>query len=131
MEYQFQTGTLLLLIAAVVAMLTRRLKLPYSVGLVVAGILHAVLPFAPNIELTKRPHFYCIASPASLRRSVLHRLESIAPGLFCGCCTGDTWSHYRIAGTARALWVFAKISSMPVRSALASSWRVPSANELQ
>ena len=34
-EYQFQTGTLLLLIAAVVAMLTRRLKPPYSVGLVV------------------------------------------------------------------------------------------------
>lgn len=33
-----QTGALLLLIAAVVAMLTRRLRLPYSVGLVAAGI---------------------------------------------------------------------------------------------
>src|ERR1019366_4982486 len=38
MELSFQTGTLLLLIAAVVAMLTRRLRLPYSVGLVTAGI---------------------------------------------------------------------------------------------
>jgi len=53
MEYQFQTGTLLLLIAAVVAMLTRRLRLSYSVGLVVAGIILAVLPFAPKIILTK------------------------------------------------------------------------------
>ncbi len=53
MEYQFQTGTLLLLIAAVVAMLTRRLRLPYSVGLVAAGIILAVLPFAPKIVLTK------------------------------------------------------------------------------
>jgi CPA1 family monovalent cation:H+ antiporter len=53
MEYQFQTGTLLLLIAAVVAMLTRRLRLPYSVGLVVAGIILAILPFAPKIILTK------------------------------------------------------------------------------
>ena len=53
MEYQFQTGTLLLLIAAVVAMLTRRLRLPYSVGLVVAGIILAILPFAPKIVLTK------------------------------------------------------------------------------
>jgi CPA1 family monovalent cation:H+ antiporter len=53
MEHQFQTGTLLLLIAAVVAMLTRRLRLPYSVSLVVAGIILAILPFAPKIILTK------------------------------------------------------------------------------
>jgi hypothetical protein len=38
MEFNFETGSLLLLIAAVVAMLTRRLGFPYSVGLVVAGI---------------------------------------------------------------------------------------------
>ena len=63
MEYQFQTGTLLLLIAAVVAMLTRRLKLPYSVGLVVAGILLAVLPFAPNIQLTKDLIFTALLPP--------------------------------------------------------------------
>ena len=49
MESHIQTGTLLLLIAAVVAMLTRRLRLPYSVGLVAAGILLAMLPFAPKL----------------------------------------------------------------------------------
>jgi CPA1 family monovalent cation:H+ antiporter len=53
MDLDFQTGALLLLIAAVVAMLTRRLRLPYSVGLVAAGIVLAVLPFAPKINLTK------------------------------------------------------------------------------
>jgi CPA1 family monovalent cation:H+ antiporter len=63
MEYQFQTGTLLLLIAAVVAMLTRRLKLPYSVGLVVAGILLAVLPFAPKLQLTKDLIFTALLPP--------------------------------------------------------------------
>ncbi len=63
MEHQFQTGTLLLLIAAVVAMLTRRLKLPYSVGLVLAGILLAVLPFAPDIQLTKGLIFTALLPP--------------------------------------------------------------------
>lgn len=43
----------MLLIAAVVAMLSRRLRLPYSVGLVAAGICLAVLPFAPKVNLTK------------------------------------------------------------------------------
>ena len=53
MEISFQTGTLLLLIAAVVAMLTQRLRLPYSVGLVSAGIALAAVPFAPYITLTR------------------------------------------------------------------------------
>jgi len=38
MELDFQTGVLLLMISAAVAMITRRLHLPYSVGLVGAGI---------------------------------------------------------------------------------------------
>jgi len=46
------------------------------------------------------------------------------------CAATSAISPYRISRTARAPGVFAKISSMPVRSALASSWRVPSPNEL-
>ncbi len=34
-------------------MLTRRIRIPYSVGLVTAGIVLATLPFAPRIELTR------------------------------------------------------------------------------
>lgn len=63
MELTFQAGTLLLLIAAVVAMLTRRLRLPYSVGLVVAGIILAFLPYAPRIALTKDLVFTALLPP--------------------------------------------------------------------
>ncbi len=54
---------MLLLIAAVVAMLTRRLHLPYSVGLVVAGIILAVSPFAPKVLLTKDLIFTALLPP--------------------------------------------------------------------
>jgi monovalent cation:H+ antiporter, CPA1 family len=43
----------LLLIAAVVAIVSRRLRLPYSVGLVAAGMTIALLPFAPQVRLTR------------------------------------------------------------------------------
>jgi CPA1 family monovalent cation:H+ antiporter len=54
---------LLLLVAAVVAMLARRLRVPYSVGLVLAGISLALLPFAPKIELTKDLVFTILLPP--------------------------------------------------------------------
>lgn len=63
MESQVQSATLLLLIAAVVAMLTRRLRLPYSVGLVTAGIVLALLPFAPQVNLTKDLIFTALLPP--------------------------------------------------------------------
>jgi monovalent cation:H+ antiporter, CPA1 family len=54
---------ILLLIAAVVAMLARRLHVPYSVGLVLAGIALALLPFSPNIALTKQLVFTAFLPP--------------------------------------------------------------------
>ena len=62
MLVDFQIGGLLL-IAAIVAMLTRRLHLPYSVGLVGAGIALAVLKIAPNISLTKDLIFTALLPP--------------------------------------------------------------------
>jgi len=53
MELTFQSGAFLLSIAAVVAMLTRRLRLPYSVGLVAAGIALTLLRLSPKVQLTK------------------------------------------------------------------------------
>jgi CPA1 family monovalent cation:H+ antiporter len=53
MQLGFQSGTLLLLIAAVVAILTKRLRLPYSAGLVAAGIGLAAIPYVPRILVTK------------------------------------------------------------------------------
>src|SRR6185369_9125985 len=42
----------LLLVACLIAMLSRRLGLPYIVGLVVAGFLIALLPSAPEVPLS-------------------------------------------------------------------------------
>jgi CPA1 family monovalent cation:H+ antiporter len=63
MELHFETGALLLLIAAIVAMLTRRFRLPYSVGLVAAGIILAALPLAPKVTLTKDFIFMALLPP--------------------------------------------------------------------
>jgi CPA1 family monovalent cation:H+ antiporter len=63
MDLSIESGIPLLLIAAVVAMLTRRLRLPYSVGLVAAGIALAVLPYAPRIALTKDLIFTALLPP--------------------------------------------------------------------
>jgi CPA1 family monovalent cation:H+ antiporter len=63
MDLSIEKGALLLLISAVVAMLTRRLRLPYSVGLVAAGIVLALLPFSPRIALTKDLLFTVLLPP--------------------------------------------------------------------
>jgi CPA1 family monovalent cation:H+ antiporter len=105
MEYQFQTGTLLLLIAAVVAMLTRRLRLPYSVGLVTAGIILAVLPFAPKIFLTKDLIFTALLPPLLFQAafyipwSQLRRDFSVIPvlatlGVFLSACVTAVGMHF-------------------------------------
>src|SRR5690242_20239493 len=64
MELNFgKEALLLLLVAAVVAMLTRRLRLPYSVGLVAAGMGLALLPLAPKISFTKDLIFDALLPP--------------------------------------------------------------------
>ena len=63
MELKIETIEMLLLIAAVVAMLARRLRIPYSIGLVVAGVVLALLPFSPAIQLTKQLLFTTLLPP--------------------------------------------------------------------
>jgi monovalent cation:H+ antiporter, CPA1 family len=62
-ELNLPSAGLLLLVASVVAMLTRRLRLPYSVGLVLAGMGLALLPFTPNIRLTQEFLFTALLPP--------------------------------------------------------------------
>lgn len=57
------SAVLLLLVASVVAITTRRLQLPYSVGLVVAGMALALLPFVPKISLTRELIFTGLLPP--------------------------------------------------------------------
>lgn len=63
MELGVEKAALLLLVAAAVAMVTRRLHLPYSVGLVAAGIALAFLPFSPQINLTRDLLFTVLLPP--------------------------------------------------------------------
>src|SRR5437868_70319 len=56
------TGVLLL-VACLIAMLTRRLGLPYIVGLVIAGFLIALLPNAPQVPLSRDLIFNVLLPP--------------------------------------------------------------------
>ena len=49
----FGSVGVLLIVACLIAMLTRRLGLPYSVGLVAAGLLIAFVPDAPQLPLSR------------------------------------------------------------------------------
>ena len=53
----------LLAVAAVVAIVARRLHLPYTIGLVIAGIGLALLPFVPTIPLTQELLFTAFLPP--------------------------------------------------------------------
>ena len=53
----------LLLVACLIAMLTRRLGLPYIVGLVVAGFLIALLPSSPELPLSRELIFNILLPP--------------------------------------------------------------------
>ncbi len=112
MELTVQVGVLLLLIGAVVAMLTRRLRLPYSVGLVAAGMILAILPFAPKVSLTKELIFTALLPPLlfeaafyihweQLRRdfSVIVLLATL--GVLVSACVTTIGMHY----LARWQWV--------------------------
>ena len=54
---------ILLLITAVVAIFTKKIKLPYTVGLVITGGLIAISPKAPNIVMTKDLIFNILLPP--------------------------------------------------------------------
>jgi CPA1 family monovalent cation:H+ antiporter len=58
-----RTAVVLLLVAAIVAILTQRVRLPYSVGLVLAGIILSLFPFSPRVELTRDLLFGTLLPP--------------------------------------------------------------------
>jgi Na+:H+ antiporter len=63
MTFSFEDLGVLLLIAALVAMLTRRLHVPYSVGLVATGIVLAMSPLQLDLKLTKELIFTTLLPP--------------------------------------------------------------------
>jgi CPA1 family monovalent cation:H+ antiporter len=114
MQPDFQTGAFLLLIAAVVAMISRRLHLPYSVGLVVAGIVLAAIPFAPKITLTRDLIFTALLPPLlfeatlnihwqQLRRDLPVITVLATVGVVISACVTAIGMHY----LARWEWISA------------------------
>jgi Na+:H+ antiporter len=71
----------LLLVAAVVAMLARRLRVPYSIGLVIAGIGLALLPFSPRVELTKQLIFTAFLPPLIFEAAIHLRWRELRKDL--------------------------------------------------
>ncbi|HTS03982.1 MAG TPA: sodium:proton antiporter [Candidatus Eisenbacteria bacterium] len=63
MGLSVERAALLMLIAAVVGIVSRRLRLPYSVGLVIAGLVLALLPISPQVTLTKSLLFSILLPP--------------------------------------------------------------------
>ncbi|MEP7131171.1 MAG: cation:proton antiporter [Sphingomicrobium sp.] len=73
---------ILLLVACLIAMLSRRLGLPYIVGLVVAGFLIALLPISPELPLSRDLIFYVLLPPLVFEASLQlewHRFRDELP----------------------------------------------------
>jgi monovalent cation:H+ antiporter, CPA1 family len=67
----------LLLIAGVVAILTRRLRVPYSVGLVFAGIILSLSPFFSNYPFTKDLIFNVFLPPLVFEAAIQLRWKEL------------------------------------------------------
>lgn len=63
MDLKIEQFGALLLVSAIIAMVARRLRVPYSIGLVIAGVGLAFLPISPGIELTKEIIFTAFLPP--------------------------------------------------------------------
>ena len=79
MGFSIEKIEVLLLVAAVVAMIARRLRVPYSIGLVVAGVCLALLPFAPIVQLTKQLIFTVFLPPLIFEAAINLRWPQLKP----------------------------------------------------
>jgi len=68
---------ILLLIAALVGMIARRFRIPYTVGLVLTGIVLALLSFRPTINLTKDLIFDVLLPPLIFEATLFIRWKEL------------------------------------------------------
>jgi len=73
---------IILLIASMVAILTRRLKVPYSVGLVFVGILLAFFPLFSGIPFTKELIFNIFLPPLVFEAAIQIRWSNLRSEFF-------------------------------------------------
>src|SRR5258706_13433606 len=105
MNVSIETIEFLLLVAAIVAMLARRFRLPYSVGLVVAGIPLSLLPGLPQIQFSRELIFTILLPPLifeaaldihwqELRRDFLVILAMASVGVILSACVTTLGLRY-------------------------------------
>ncbi len=135
----FTTLGLLLFVASLVAMLTRRIGMPYSVGLVIAGIALALLPFGLDLPLTPELIFQIFLPPLvfeaaiqipwkPLRRELPLLLALVTLGVVLAATTVAIGMHYFIGWS----WIGAALFGVLIAAtdpvsviALFKSVRVP------
>src|SRR5437016_2138521 len=96
---------ILLLVASVVAILARRLKLPYTVGLVLAGIGMALMRAWPDIPISKELIFSTLLPPLVFEAAFSIRWKRLRTdlGLITLMATvgGVIWTTIAAYGMAR------------------------------
>jgi Na+:H+ antiporter len=81
MEITIESVEFLLLIAALVAMLARRIRIPYTVILVFTGIALSFFPFTPQIELSKELIFTALLPPLIFEATLFIRWRDLIHNL--------------------------------------------------
>ena len=81
MELTLESIYLLLFIAALVAMIAKRVRIPYTVGLVITGIAVSFLPFMPEIELSKELIFTVLLPPLIFEATLFIRWQELIRNL--------------------------------------------------
>src|SRR4051794_41978509 len=111
---------LILFVACLVAMVTRRLKLPYSAGLVAAGLMLALLPVGFEVSLTPELIFTVFLPPlifeaaiqipwAPLRRELPLLMVLVTLGVLLAAAVVTAGMHYLIGWA----WVRAGVFGVP------------------
>jgi CPA1 family monovalent cation:H+ antiporter len=112
-----QSTLLLLLIAALTAMVTRRLRLPYSTGLVVAGIVLVFLPVVPPVLISSQVIYSALLPPLlfeaafylrwnKLRRELAPVLSLAVGGFAIACFVTAAGMHYAAGWPWNAAFIF-------------------------
>lgn len=81
MELTVENIEFLLLIAALVAMVAQRVRIPYTVGLVLAGIALSFFPFGPRLELSKALIFTVLLPPLIFEATLFIRWRELIHNL--------------------------------------------------
>ena len=81
MEITIESAEFLLLIAALVAMIARRIRIPYTVILVITGIALSFFPFTPQIELSKELIFMVLLPPLIFEATLFIRWRELIHNL--------------------------------------------------